>query len=123
MDWSTEVDDEMEIDWVKEETQEHAFLTVMMEKLEMEFEMSTCMEVVLDDSIDEELEYTILDEILQEWCADDQMVEGVVEEVAVQEAGQSVDGLELEKDECLKSFFCKGDCQSISQLSCKASAE
>ena len=40
MDWSTEVDDEMEIDWVKEETQEHAFLTVLMEKLEMGFEMN-----------------------------------------------------------------------------------
>ena len=76
MDWSNGNEEEgMEVDWVKEETQEHAFLTVMMEKLEMGFEKNTYMEVGLDDSIDEELEHTFLDKILQEWDADDQMVE------------------------------------------------
>ena len=76
MDWSTESEEEgMEVDWVEEETKEHAFLTIMMEKLEMGFKMNTYMEVELDDSIDEELEHTYLDKILQEWDADVLMVE------------------------------------------------
>ena len=66
MDWSTENEEEgMEVDWVEEETQEDAFLTVMMEKLEMGFKMNTFMEVGLDDSINEELEHSFLDKILQ----------------------------------------------------------
>ena len=40
MDWCTE-DDGMEVDWLEEETQEHAFLTVLMEQLELGFSLET----------------------------------------------------------------------------------
>ena len=67
MDWSTESEEEgMEVDWVEEETKEHAFRTIMMEKLEMGFGMNTYMKVELEVSIDEELEHTCLDKILRE---------------------------------------------------------
>ena len=85
--------------------------------------MHTYMDVRMDDSIDEELEHTILDNILQEWDEDDQMVEGIMEEVSEKEAEHSEERLEFEKDGCLETIFCEGDCQSISQLSCKASAK
>ena len=55
--------------------------------------------------------------------ADDQMVEGALEEVTGKEADRYVEGSELEKDECLETIFCEGDCQNISQLSCKTSTE
>ena len=55
--------------------------------------------------------------------ADDQMVEGVMEEVTGKEADRHVERLELEKDECLETIFCEGDCRNISQLSCKTSTD
>ena len=38
--------------------------------------------------------------------ADDQMVEGALEEVTGKEADRYVEGLELEKYECLETIFC-----------------
>ena len=51
--------------------------------------MNTCMEIMLDDSINEELEHTTLDNILQEWDENIQMVEGVMKEGSEKEAGKS----------------------------------
>ena len=59
----------------------------------------------------------------EEMDADDQMVEGVVEEATGKEADRHVERLELEKDECLETIFCEGDCRNISQLSCKTSTD
>ena len=57
----------MEMDWMMEESQEHAYLTTLMEKLEMEIDTYKSMEVEQDDILNEELEHTILNEIPQEW--------------------------------------------------------
>ena len=69
MEWSTE-EDVMEVDWVEEETKEHAFLTVLMEQLELGFEMEMCTDDMLEDDFDYDfddiLEHTILDKILQD---------------------------------------------------------
>ena len=51
MEWSTE-EDVIEVDWVEEETEEHAFLTVLMEQLELGFEMETCTDDMLEDDFD-----------------------------------------------------------------------
>ena len=80
MEWNTE-DDVMEVDWLEEETKEHAFLTVLMEQLELGFEMETCTDDMLEDDFDYDfddiLEHTILDKILQDCEEDIQTEEGV----------------------------------------------
>jgi hypothetical protein len=107
MDWSTEA---MEVDWLEEETQEHAFLTVLIEQLELDFEMETCTDDTLEEdfSFNDRLEHTILDKILQDWDEDMQMQEGVLENEAKRPERRQMDDL----DECLETIFCERDCQN-----------
>ena len=49
------------------ESKEHAYLTDLMESLEMGFETDTNIEMEDCDALDEVLEHTILEELLQDW--------------------------------------------------------
>ena len=112
MEWSTE-EDVMEMDWMEEETREHAFLTVLMEQLELGFEMETRTEDMLEDdcdyNFDDILEHTILDKILQDCDEDIQMEEGVRN--GLLESKRPERRLMDDVDECIETIFCEGDCQ------------
>jgi hypothetical protein len=106
MDWSTE-DDVMEVDWLEEETQEHAFLTVLMEQLDLGFEMETCKDDMLEEDFDfdDRLEHTILDKILQDWDEDMQMEEEVKNSLIENEAKRPERRRMDDLDECLETIF------------------
>jgi hypothetical protein len=104
--------DGMEVDWLEEETQEHAFLTVLMEQLELGFSLETCMDDMLEDDFNDELEHTILDKILQDWDEDMQMEEGVKNSLLENEAKRPERRRMDDLDECLETIFCEGDCQN-----------
>ena len=87
----------------------------------MGFEVDTYMDDMLEDSINEELEHTILDKILQEWDDDMVMEEGVRKDLQEKEARQPGRRLMDDMDECLDTIFCEGDCQHIFPKTCKTS--
>ena len=83
-------------------------------ELEMGFGVSTNIKMKAIDMLNEELEHTILDNILLEWEQDEdyEMVEGVRKNI------QDDDRLGLEVgtgdgvDECIKTITCEGNCSS-----------
>jgi hypothetical protein len=54
-------------DWGVMESKEHAYLTNLLEGLEMGFDTDTNIEMEECDELDETLEHTILEELLRGW--------------------------------------------------------
>ena len=67
------------MDWCMVESKEHAYLADLMERLEIGFGKNTNIEMKEIDNLNEEMEHTILDNILLEWEQeeDDDMEEGM----------------------------------------------
>ena len=112
MEWMVEEMVEMDIDWcVVVESREHAYLADLLESLEMGFGADANIEMEDVDTLEEELEHTNLDKILQEWEVeeDDEMEEGVMKDCT---KGLDVDAqiLEVESevgiDECIRTITC-----------------
>ena len=99
----------MNMDWCVVESREHACLADLMESLEMGFGEDANIEMEDVDTLEEELEHTNLDKILQEWEVeeDDEMEEGVMKDCT---KGLDVDAqiLEVESevgiDECIRTI-------------------
>ena len=106
------------------EFREHAFLADLMESLEMGFGADANIEMEDVDTLEEELEHTNLDKILQEWEVeeDDEMEEGVMKDCT---KGLDVDAqiLEVESevgiDECIRTITCKDNCSGSLEMSCQ----
>ena len=79
IDIQTGDDVENDMDWCMVESKEHAYLADLMERLEIGFGKNTNIEMKEIDNLNEEMEHTILDNILLEWEQeeDDDMEEGM----------------------------------------------
>jgi hypothetical protein len=83
IEWMAEEKVEMDMNWcVVVESREHAYLADLMESLVTGFGTDANIEMEDVDTLEEELEHTILDKIIQEWEVeeDDEMEEGVMKD-------------------------------------------
>lgn len=115
---------EMYEDWGVMESKEHAYLTNLLEGLEMGFDTDTNIEMEECDELDETLEHTILEELLRGWEEEDTFAMKTV----ITDGGQEdmdwyleVDA-EEDIDECIRTISCKGDCSCDLEVAEKASA-
>ena len=127
-----EVDDPEEIDmeWIDAEKMEHGFLSDMLEKLALECGKDVPMDESEQDDkyFDEQLEHTILDQLLLDWdidtantvgractlaLSDDECIRSVRCTSYCTEAGCSLTSVSTEgegRNECIRSAQCAGDC-------------
>ena len=127
MEWMTEDNVEMDMDWCVLESREHAYLANLLESLEMGFGPVASIEMDDMDSMEEELEHTILDKILQEWEGEEdaEMQEGVRKK-GVKDYDEDMHTLgeeaEDDLDECIRTINCEGNCSSNFEISCQVPA-
>ena len=123
MEWMTEDNVEMDMDWCVLESREHAYLANLLESLEMGFGPVASIEMDDMDSMEEELEHTIL----QEWEGEEdaEMQEGVRKK-GVKDYDEDMHTLgeeaEDDLDECIRTINCEGNCSSNFEISCQVPA-
>ena len=90
----------------------------------MRFETDTNIEMEEFDTLDEVLEHTILEELLQGWEEEDnfELKTGIAEEGQDDMDRYLGEEAEDDIDECIKTISCEGNCSGNLELSGKASA-
>jgi hypothetical protein len=117
MEWMVEEMVEMDIDWcVVVESREHAYLADLMESLKMGCGADANIEMEDVDTLEEELEHTILDNIIQEWEVE---VDNEMEEGVMKDCNKGLDvGSGVGIDEFIQTITCKGNCSGSCHFMC-----